>query len=138
MIVLFFLLACQAAPPTTPATPELPKAAAPAPKAAWRTIDMSTFKAEYYAGKVPVLVDVRTPKEYAEGHVPQALPIPLDQLPARMGELSSHKDAPIYVICESGGRSARASELLSAAGYRAVNIDGGTYAWREAGLPTEK
>ena len=84
------------------------------------------------------MVDVRTPKEYAEGHVPGAQSIPLDQLPARMTELSSHKDAPIYLICESGGRSARASDLLTAAGYQAVNIDGGTYAWREAGLPTEK
>jgi rhodanese-related sulfurtransferase len=55
-----------------------------------------------------------------------------------MAELSSHKEGPVYLICESGGRSARASELLTAAGYAAVNIDGGTYAWREAGLPTEK
>jgi rhodanese-related sulfurtransferase len=138
LTVLILLLACAASTSSPPSTPEATTAPAPAPKAAWRTIDLSTFKAEYYAGKVPLVVDVRTPKEYAEGHVPGAQSIPLDQLPSRMAELSSHKDAPIYLICESGGRSARASDLLTAAGYQAVNIDGGTYAWREAGLPTEK
>jgi molybdopterin-guanine dinucleotide biosynthesis protein A/rhodanese-related sulfurtransferase len=79
------------------------------------------------------VLDVRRPDEYEEAHVPGAVLVPLDQLPDRQGELP--KDRPLLVICRSGARSATAVEALSAAGYDATNVAGGTLAWIEAGNP---
>jgi len=81
------------------------------------------------------IVDVREPEEYAGGHVPGAVNIPLSQLGERHGELP--RDVPVHVICEAGGRSARAAEALTAAGIDAVDVAGGTSAWRTAGHPVE-
>lgn len=72
------------------------------------------------------LVDVRSPTEYAEKHVPGAKNVPVDELEKRMGELP--KDHPVVVYCRSGMRAARAASLLRAAGYTAHNM-GGVDAW---------
>ena len=88
------------------------------------------------AGKTFDLIDVRTPVEFREVHAEGARNVPLDQLePARI--LQDRKPGqPIYVICQSGGRSRKACELLNSAGVAdAVNVEGGTRAWVEAGLP---
>ena len=90
------------------------------------------------AGKVPLLLDVRTDEEYAAGHVAQARQIPLDTLESRLAELEAHKGAEIYVICQSGvrsGRSERASQLLLSKGFTPVNVEGGVGAWVNAGMP---
>ena len=79
------------------------------------------------------LVDVRTPEKYAEGHVPGATLLPLHELGDRHAELPS--DREVYVICQVGGRSAAAVAALNRAGYRTVNVAGGTSAWLEAGRP---
>ena len=79
------------------------------------------------------VLDVRRPDEYEEAHVPGAVLVPLDQLPDRQGELP--KDRPLLVICRSGARSAAAVQALTAAGYDATNVAGGTLAWIEAGNP---
>ena len=83
------------------------------------------------------LIDVRTPMEFSEVHVDFARNVPLDQLTA--GAVSSGRTAdasePLYVICRSGGRGKQACEKLSAAGLNVVNVEGGTAAWDEAGLP---
>lgn len=146
-LALFALGAC-AAGPTNPAPVALPAPAAPpasppvaaeaaaAPSApvAVRDIDVAALKA---ALERPVLlVDVRTPAEFAGGHVPGAKNVPIDELDARLGELGAPGD-PVYVICQSGGRSARASASLAEKGYPAVNVTGGTGAWRAAGYPVE-
>ena len=83
-----------------------------------------------------LLVDVRTPAEYAGGHVPGARNVPLDELEGRIAELGSG-ESEVYVICQSGGRSARASATLAQRGLRPVNIAGGTGAWSAAGYATE-
>ena len=79
------------------------------------------------------LVDVRTEDEYVGGHVPGALLVPLHELGERHTELSTEEE--VYVICAVGGRSAAAVGALNRAGYRTVNVAGGTAAWMEAGLP---
>jgi phage shock protein E len=61
------------------------------------------------------VVDVRTPAEYASGSYPKAKNIPLDRLPARMGEL--RKDRGVVVFCASGSRSAQAARLLKRSGF---------------------
>lgn len=79
------------------------------------------------------VLDVREPDEYAGGHVPGAMSVPLSQLGDRLGELPA--DGPVHVICELGGRSARATEALAAIGIDAIDVAGGTAAWRAAGHP---
>jgi hydroxyacylglutathione hydrolase len=78
-----------------------------------------------------VLLDVREPEEYVYGHVPRAVNLPQAELATRLGEVP--RDRPVYVICESGMRSLRASQFLHQMGYRRVaNVRGGTAAWRRA------
>lgn len=62
-----------------------------------------------------VLVDVRTPAEYAEAHAEGAINIPVQELPRRMGELQ--RSRPVVVYCRSGARSAAAATMLRSAGY---------------------
>jgi NADPH-dependent 2,4-dienoyl-CoA reductase/sulfur reductase-like enzyme/rhodanese-related sulfurtransferase len=71
----------------------------------------------------PVLVDVRTPLEFAGGHVPGAVNIPLDDLRSRLGELS--RDREIAVYCQVGQRGYLATRILAQAGYEVVNLGGG-------------
>lgn len=74
-----------------------------------------------------LLLDVRTPDEYAAQHVPGASNIPVDQLPARLAEVGP-ASRPIVVYCRSGARSARAAAFLRASGYDVHDI-GGLHAW---------
>lgn len=87
------------------------------------------------AGPNITLIDVREPDEFASGHVPGAVNIPLGDVPARMGEIPAEE--PVYLICRSGGRSARAGEYLERNGYDTVNIEGGTLEWAEQGRDLE-
>jgi rhodanese-related sulfurtransferase len=83
-----------------------------------------------------LLIDVREPDEYAQGHAPGSTLIPLGQLEKRLGELKGAKDKPIALICRSGSRSGKAQQILEKAGFsKAVNVDGGLNAWAKAGLP---
>lgn len=83
----------------------------------------------------PLLVDVREPSEWAEGHLPDAVHVPLSQLGSRAHELDPSR--PVIVYCKSGVRSERAALLLGQLGHRPVyNLAGGITAWRAAGYPT--
>lgn len=85
------------------------------------------------AGSV-TLIDVRTPAEFEEVHVAFARNVPLDQLDPKT--VSSDPIATLYVVCQRGGRGEKACEKLCAAGFtNAVNVEGGTLACVEAGLP---
>jgi rhodanese-related sulfurtransferase len=77
------------------------------------------------------LLDVRESDEWAAGHAPGATHLPMSELTGRMDELPG--DDPLYVICRSGGRSARVVAYLSAQGYPAVNVEGGMQAWARQG-----
>ena len=82
------------------------------------------------------LFDVRQPDEYEEAHAPGARLVPLGEVPERLDEFPT--DQTVYVICRSGGRSAKAVEHLRANGVDAVNVGGGTLAWIEAGNAVEQ
>ncbi len=71
-----------------------------------------------------LVVDVRTPAEFAGGHFKDALNIPVDAVEARMSEFGD-KSRPIVVYCRSGARSGRAQQMLKAAGYVDVTNGGG-------------
>jgi hydroxyacylglutathione hydrolase len=88
-------------------------------------------------GDCPVVVDVREPWEYRQGHVPGAVLLPLGQLASRLNEL--HPDRPVAVICASGSRSQSAAALLGQKGFKTVyNVSGGTGAWMYSGLELER
>jgi rhodanese-related sulfurtransferase len=89
-------------------------------------------------GKPVELIDVRTAVEYAEVHAEIARLVPLDELDPRaiMEAEDGSKGESLYVICRSGSRGRQACERFQAAGYaNVVNVEGGTLAWEQAGLP---
>jgi rhodanese-related sulfurtransferase len=90
-------------------------------------------------GDAPLVVDVRTPEEYAAGHVPGALNIPSTQLAGRVGELGlESRDREIVLYCERGGRAEEAAATLARAGFGTVrHLEGDMSAWREAGRPCD-
>jgi rhodanese-related sulfurtransferase len=86
------------------------------------------------AAQVPqdaYLVDVREDDEWAAGHAPGAQHIPLSSLGEQCGQIPRDRD--VYVICRVGGRSARATEALNAAGWQALNVSDGMLGWESAG-----
>ncbi len=87
------------------------------------------LKAAMAAGPV-CLIDVRTPGEFAGGHIEGAQNIPLSSLSS--AELEQQ---PVWLICRSGGRSARGAAELSGRGVEVVDVAGGMSAWSSAGLP---
>jgi len=89
----------------------------------------------YEGGRSIELIDVRPPAEFQEVHVKYAKNIPLDRLDVQ-SLLASREGQPLYVICKSGSRGQMACKKFEAAGFTGVyNIEGGTNACVEAGLP---
>lgn len=81
-----------------------------------------------------LLVDVRTPEEFASGHIEGAINIPLQSLEARLSEIP--RDGEVVVYCRSGSRSAQASTILASSGYTQISDLGGIIDWEAAGYPT--
>jgi rhodanese-related sulfurtransferase len=82
------------------------------------------------------VIDVRTPGEYAGGHVPGSINIPHMSVVSRKGELASDKE--LVFICQMGSRSALACEFAAAIGFKDLyNVEGGTEAWIKAGYGVE-
>lgn len=75
------------------------------------------------ADERPLLLDVRTAEEFAQGHIPGAVNVPVDELRARLGEVS--RDREIAVYCQVGQRGYLATRILKQAGYSAANLGGG-------------
>ena len=85
----------------------------------------------------PYVLDVRTQEEFAEGHVPHAKNIPVQELETRLAEVPKDRDVVVY--CQSGARASRAAALLHERGYgRISEMAGSMLAWRAAELPVEK
>ena len=105
------------------------------------TIGPRGLAAKRQGGEAVELIDVRTPVEYREVHCPFARNVPLSDLDPKavMTTRSGTAGAPLYVICKSGSRGKQACEKLLAAGYaNVVNVEGGTSAWAECGLPVKR
>lgn len=91
------------------------------------------------AQTAPVILDVRSAREYREGHIPDAINIEFRQLPQRLSELPTGKGQAIVVYCETGVRAAVANVALQNAGYTTIlQLDGHMKAWRSQGLPIEQ
>jgi DMSO/TMAO reductase YedYZ molybdopterin-dependent catalytic subunit len=98
-----------------------------------RTPQVSARAARTLFDTGAVLLDVREPDEWAGGHAPEAVLIPMGEVQARRDQLPH--DRRIVVVCRSGGRSRAITDALRTHGYDAVNLTGGMCAWTAAGLP---
>lgn len=106
--------------------------------AAYRELT-ATEAAKVIANLQPFVLDVRTPGEFADGHIAGATLLPVQQLQQRLGELMPRVNDPVFIYCHSGNRSTVAAKLLVDAGFTNVmNLRRGTIEWKSAGLPLVK
>ncbi len=113
---------------------------------AWRTaglplarlaqITVAGLRDRLGASQAPAVVDVRAEDEYAEGHIPGAVSVPLDKLEAWLA--TGGASAPMAFVCASGVKSAVAASKAGALGREALNIAGGMRAWSQAGFTLER
>jgi rhodanese-related sulfurtransferase len=130
LIVALSLGACGGAPPGAGVT-EAGAVAASLPD----TVEVQTV-AQLKGQDDVVLLDVREPSEYAEGHIPGVALIPMGEVPNRLSEIPV--DKTVIVTCRSGNRSGQIAEYLRQQGYDDVhNMKGGILAWQDASLPVE-
>jgi rhodanese-related sulfurtransferase len=87
---------------------------------------------EFVALDGAALIDVREPAELAEVRTEVAQPLPMSTITEHLDELP---DGPVYVLCKSGGRSAKVVQFLEQQGYEAINVEGGIDRWQADGLP---
>jgi rhodanese-related sulfurtransferase len=88
------------------------------------------------SGAAPVAIDVRTPEEYASGHIPGAVNVPFDQVAQRIAEIDAPHGVALY--CMVGPRARKGESALLAAGYEKIfHLEGGLAAWIAADLPVE-
>jgi rhodanese-related sulfurtransferase len=87
-------------------------------------------------GKHPLVIDVRQPDEFRQGHIAGAKLIPLGELYKHIKELSKGRE--IVCVCASGNRSRSAAKILAKDGFTAFDLQGGMTAWRRAKLPVQK
>ena len=141
--LLMIALAVLAAPVAlaadpAPATPSSAKAPAAAPAAVVQPMSQDALL--QHLAQHPehlFLLDVRTPQEYAEGHIAGAVNVPYDQLATRLAEVPKDKDVVLY--CRSGRRAGIAADVLAANGYtRLSHLEGDMIAWTEKGRPVTK
>lgn len=98
------------------------------------TLDAAQVR-EWMAGPAgPRIVDVRTPGEFADVHIPGSYNVPLNLLEEHRRELAEHLDDDVVLVCRSGGRACRAEGALARAGLPNLHVlDGGLTAWESAG-----
>jgi len=104
------------------------------PSAPILTADHLSEKMKY--GKHPLILDVRQPDEFRQGHISGAKLIPLNELHRRMSELPKGRE--VVCVCATGSRSRSASKILMKEGYAVFDIQGGMLAWRRMKLPVQK
>ena len=86
-----------------------------------------------------VVIDVRSPEEFATGHVTGARNVPLDTLEAKLAATVKNKALPLLLVCATGARAQRAVAVAKKLGYeQAQAVSGGLKSWKEANLPVEK
>ena len=94
----------------------------------FKQADINQGIEEYGASAGAILLDVRIPQEYQEGHIPESKNVPLQQLD-NIISVAKNKDIPLFVYCYSGSRSRQATGMLQRMGYSKVNNIGGIAAY---------
>ena len=104
-----------------------------------QSIPPKAFSQKIEASSNEVILDVRTPEEFSEGHLKNAINIDVDNDNFKTEISKLNKSTPVYVYCYAGGRGSTAGKELVKAGFKEVyNMDGGIKEWEEAGLPIIK
>ena len=86
-----------------------------------------------------LILDVRTPQEYAAGHVPSAINMPHTSVKSQLEKLQEYKDKTIVIYCKSGRRAAMARQTLTDAGFKQLlHLDGDMDGWQLGNFPIEK
>lgn len=98
-----------------------------------RTIDARTLRAQSETRDRGPWIDVRSASEFATGHIPGSMNIPLEQVDLRVADLAG--DQPIVLICKAGTRARMAAERIGPCGRDLVVLDGGTDGWIRMGYP---
>lgn len=100
-----------------------------------KDVDVAEFAAMVEEGQ-GALIDVRTPEEYAEGHLKGCTLMDFNG-PAFRDEVATlDRERPVYVYCRSGARSGRAADIMKEMGFKQVyNLEGGILAWQRQGMP---
>lgn len=99
-------------------------------------LDVVELSEKMKYGKHPLILDVRQPDEFHQGHIAGAKLFPLNELYRRMGELPKSRE--IVCVCATGSRSKSASKILAKEGFAVFDVQGGMLAWRHAKLPMQK
>jgi rhodanese-related sulfurtransferase len=134
VVLTAIMLAASACAPAPASAPSVESAAGV--PAQIEAIAPATYQSQFVeSSQAHLLVDVRTPEEFASGHIPGAVNIPLQELEGRLAEVPT--DSPVVVYCRSGNRSAQAADLLQEAGYTQIYDLGGIAAWQAQGLPVQ-
>ncbi len=109
--------------------------AAPAEGAAVSDISPSDYQSQYISTAADhLLIDVRTPEEFASGHIAGAINISVETIANRLNEIPQGQTLVLY--CRSGNRSAQAAQILAEAGYTDIHDLGGINDWVSQGYPT--
>jgi len=123
------------------------------PRAAWLAFGLLISLAAVAAGAVispadlaarlqhhaPLVVDVRTPAEFRDGHIAGAINMPHDEIANRWLALNTPADDEVIVYCGTGRRAGLAQQALETLGYMRTRVlEGGFEAWKKAGLPVVK
>jgi len=116
-------------------TPSANSAPTTAPVIASQRITPLEYMNEFGDGTSHLLVDVRTPEEFASGHIQNAVNIPVETLQTRLDEVPG--GVPVVVYCRSGNRSASAAQILVENGFQQVYDLGGIKDWVALGLPIQ-
>jgi rhodanese-related sulfurtransferase len=104
--------------------------------AAYREVN-SRQAAAFIENLQPLVLDVRTPREFAGGHLEGAQLVPVQVFRQRLPELMPHRDRPVFIYCRTGNRSTVAAKMLVDAGFtNVVNLRRGIVEWQREGLPT--
>ena len=101
-------------------------------------IDIPAFRQRLDTEKNFLVLDVRTPEDFVgeQGHIEEAVNIPVEDLQQRMGEIGNYLEQPVAIVCRTDKKSAKAALLLTEEGFADVHIvRGGMTKWIEAGLP---
>jgi len=108
--------------------------AAALPTSQFEAINVETLYKRWSRHEVLIIVDVRRPDEWREGHIPDAIHVPLGDLAKHLGVLP--KDQAVVAICRSGYRAEIAASMISATGRHTLAVRGGVQDWIDAGLPS--
>lgn len=104
-----------------------------------KEVEASPYLLERVASNDWLLIDVRSPEEYADGHIPGAINMPHENIDGYLSELEQHKNKPIIIYCRSGRRAKLAMKVLQEHDFTEVmHLEGDILGWNEAGLALEQ